>query len=77
MRQDEKVRVSEIIGQFRPADSKIDRKLYDNIVDQVSYGFDDDPDNTDEENGMPSQQLDMSKFFVNWNVDGSDADEVG
>jgi hypothetical protein len=51
--------------------------LYENIVDQVSYGFDDDPDNTDEENGMPSQQLDMSQFFVNWNVDGSDSDEVG
>ena len=73
--QDEKVRIKDIISQFRPDDDKIDRKMYENIVDQVPYGLDGDQDNTDEENSMPTQQLDMSKFFVNWNVDGSDLDD--
>jgi hypothetical protein len=73
--QDEKVRIKDIISQFRPDDDKIDRKMYENIVDQVPYGLDGDQDNTDEENRMPTQQLDMSKFFVNWNVDGSDLDD--
>jgi len=73
--QDEKVRIKDIISQFRPDEDKIDRKMYENIVDQVPYGLDGDQDNTDEENSMPTQQLDMSKFFVNWNVDGSDLDD--